>query len=135
MLIVEDDRDLLHFISKELEQSYSILRASNGEEALNILKEHQVQLIISDVKMPVKNGFSLCKSVKDTLETSHIPVILLTAQKALNAKIKGLESGADAYIAKPFNMRHLRAQVRSLISNRQHIMEYYSSTPLSHIKV
>jgi len=134
VLIVEDDRDLLHFISKELEQSYSILRASNGEEALNILKEHQVQLIISDVKMPVKNGFSLCKSVKDTLETSHIPVILLTAQKALNAKIKGLESGADAYIAKPFNMRHLRAQVRSLISNRQHIMEYYSSTPLSHIK-
>jgi AraC-like DNA-binding protein len=84
--------------------------------------------------MPVKNGFSLCKTVKETLETSHIPVILLTAKKALNSKIEGLESGADAYMAKPFNMRHLCAQVDSLIANRQHIMAYYSSTPLSHIK-
>ncbi|MGB3773982.1 MAG: response regulator, partial [Leeuwenhoekiella sp.] len=134
ILIVEDDRDLLQFIAKELEEYYTILKASNGEEALKILNKNQVQLVISDVKMPVKNGFSLCKTVKNNLETSHIPVILLTAKKALSAKIEGLESGADAYLAKPFDMRHLKAQVASLIENRRHIMEYYSSTPLSHIK-
>ena len=80
------------------------------------------------------DGFDLCQNIKTNLETSHIPVILLTAKNALNAKIKGLESGADAYIAKPFSIEHLRVQIHNLIENRMHIMEHYSTSPLSHIR-
>jgi YesN/AraC family two-component response regulator len=84
--------------------------------------------------MPVKNGIELCREIKKNESTSHIPVILLTAKSALNAKIEGLESGADAYVTKPFSIDFLMVQVTNLIANRKNILEHFSSSPLAHLK-
>jgi len=90
--------------------------------------------VISDITMPIMDGIELCDRIKSNIETSHIPVILLTALSAVQSRIKGLESGADAYISKPFSMDFILAQIDNLISNRRHVMEYYASSPLSHLK-
>ena len=84
--------------------------------------------------MPILNGIELCQFIKEDIKTSHIPVILLTAKSALNAKIEGLESGADAYISKPFSMDHVLVQISNLLENRRTILGHYSSSPLAHLK-
>ncbi|WP_373518045.1 two-component regulator propeller domain-containing protein [Pricia sp.] len=134
ILLVEDSEELLNFVAKELEVEYHIRKASNGMQALQILGEENIQLVISDVMMPGIDGFTLCKKIKTDLEISHIPVIMLTSKSAVNAKMEGLESGADAYIEKPFSMRHLKIHVANLLENRRHVLEHYSSSPLAHIK-
>lgn len=134
ILVVEDNEDLLSFITTELASNYAILKAENGEEALKIIHNENIQLVISDVTMPIMDGITMCKKIKTNLETSHIPVILLTAKNSLKSQIDGLEVGADAYIAKPFSMDYLKVQANNLIENRRQIMNYYASSPLSHIK-
>ncbi|MBW1655745.1 hybrid sensor histidine kinase/response regulator transcription factor [Flavobacterium quisquiliarum] len=134
ILVVEDNEDLLSFITSELAGTYAILKAENGEEALKIIHNENIQLVISDVSMPIMDGITMCKTIKTNLETSHIPVILLTAKNSLKSQIDGLEVGADAYIAKPFSMDYLKVQANNLIENRRQIMNYYASSPLSHIK-
>ena len=134
LLVVEDNEDLLSFITTEMASHYTILKAVNGEEALKIIHNENIQLVISDVSMPVMDGIEMCKKIKTNLETSHIPVILLTAKNSLKSQIDGLEVGADAYIAKPFSMDYLKVQANNLIENRRQIMNYYASSPLSHIK-
>ncbi|MNF85309.1 Sensor histidine kinase TodS [compost metagenome] len=134
ILVVEDNEDLLNFITSELSSTYTILKADNGENALKIIHNQTIQLVISDVCMPVMDGIEMCKEIKTNLETSHIPVILLTAKNSLKSQIDGLEVGADAYIAKPFSMDYLKVQINNLIENRKQIMNYYASSPLSHIK-
>jgi ligand-binding sensor domain-containing protein/signal transduction histidine kinase/DNA-binding response OmpR family regulator len=134
ILVVEDNEDLLNFITTELASTYTILKAENGENGLKIIHNQNIQLVISDVSMPVMDGIEMCKEIKTNLETSHIPVILLTAKNSLKSQIDGLEVGADAYIAKPFSMDYLKVQVNNLIENRKQIMNYYASSPLSHIK-
>ena len=84
--------------------------------------------------MPVMDGFELCKKIKSNVEFSHIPVILLTAKNAIQAKVEGLELGADAYIEKPFSKEYLQAQIASLLNNRNIIREYFANSPLIHIK-
>ena len=103
-------------------------------EALKMLKEGNIQLVISDIMMPVMDGLELCKRIKTNLEYSHIPIILLTAKNSLHAKIEGLEMGADAYIEKPFDFEHLSAQISNLLLNRNKIKEHFASSPLTHIK-
>ncbi|TPG31604.1 two-component regulator propeller domain-containing protein [Flavobacterium pectinovorum] len=134
ILVVEDNEDLLNFITAELASTYTISKADNGENALKIIHNENIQLVISDVSMPVMDGIEMCREIKTNLETSHIPVILLTAKNSLKSQIDGLEVGADAYIAKPFSMDYLKVQVNNLIENRKQIMNYYASSPLSHIK-
>lgn len=134
ILVVEDNEDLLSFIISELASNYIVLKAENGESALKIIHNENIQLVISDIQMPVMDGITLCKTIKTNLETSHIPVILLTAKSSLKSKIDGLEVGADAYVAKPFSMDYLKVQANNLIENRKQIMNYYASSPLSHIK-
>jgi DNA-binding response OmpR family regulator len=134
ILVVEDNKDLLNFISTELSPLYTVFKTDNGENALKIIHNENIQLIISDVSMPIMDGITLCKKIKTNLETSHIPVILLTAKSSLKSQIDGLEVGADAYIAKPFSMDYLKVQTDNLIENRKQIMKYYASSPLSHIK-
>jgi signal transduction histidine kinase/ligand-binding sensor domain-containing protein/DNA-binding response OmpR family regulator len=134
ILVVEDNKELLEFISGELSAEYTVVKTCNGEKALHIIKEESIQLIVSDVMMAGINGFELCKQVKSNLEYSHIPFILLTAKNSLQAKIEGLESGADAYIEKPFSPEHLQVQIDNLLRNRKKIKEYFSSSPLAHIK-
>lgn len=134
ILLVDDNEEILDFLSDELSEKYSILRACNGKEALQILNEEAVQLVVSDVMMEVMDGFELCRRIKTDFEYSHIPVILLTAKNTLQSKIQGLEIGADAYIEKPFSPEHLQVQIANLISNRNKIKDYFAKSPLVHIK-
>ena len=133
ILLVDDNEEILEFIESELEDKYTILKALNGQLALNILKKDTVQLIISDIMMPEMDGFELCKKVKTNFEYSHIPVILLTAKNTLQSKIQGLEIGADAYIEKPFSQQYLKVQIANLLLNRAKIREYFVSSPLVQI--
>lgn len=134
ILIVDDNEDILEFLSDDLGEYYSIFTASDGVEALSILNNQVVHLVISDVMMPEMDGIELCEKIKSGFELSHIPVILLTAKNTLQAKVEGLNTGADAYIEKPFSPEHLAAQVRSLLNNRNKIKEYFAHSPLAHIK-
>lgn len=134
ILVAEDNKELADFMFAELSDVYNVILVRNGEEAWKMVQHHEVHLILSDVMMPVKNGIDLCQKIKQTEETSHIPVILLTAKSALNARIEGLESGADAYITKPFSMDYLLVQIANLIKNRRTILEHFSNSPLAHLK-
>jgi ligand-binding sensor domain-containing protein/signal transduction histidine kinase/DNA-binding response OmpR family regulator len=134
ILFVEDNREIQDLVSRELQCEYVIRRASNGKQAMDIARNENIQLIISDIMMPLMDGIELCKALKTDLEYSHIPIILLTAKNTLHARIEGLEVGADAYIEKPFVLDHLRAQISNLLSNRVKIKEYFASSPLVHIK-
>ena len=134
VLIVEDNEEMLDFIAEDLAEKYQVVKALNGEEALKILSDQSIQLIISDVMMPVMDGFELCKAIKTNFEFSHIPVILLTAKNTLQSKIEGLELGADAYIEKPFSPEYLHVQVANLIANRDKLKDYFAKSPLVHIK-
>jgi len=134
ILLVDDNEEILEFLERILNTKYTILTATGGADAIKILTVEAVQLIISDVMMPVMDGFELCKIIKSDVEYSHIPVILLTAKNTIQSKIEGLEIGADAYIEKPFSKEHLQAQIASLLNNREMIREYFASLPLVHIK-
>jgi DNA-binding response OmpR family regulator len=131
---VDDNEEILEFVEHELNEKYTVIKALNGREALDILKEEAIQLVICDVMMPVMNGFELCKIIKTNFDYSHIPVILLTARNTLQSKIEGLELGADAYIEKPFSPEYLQVQIANLLANRAKIKEYFASSPLVHIK-
>lgn len=133
ILLVDDNGEILDFLSEDLNEKYTVLKALNGQEALHLLQQEPVQLVISDIMMPVMDGYELCRNIKSNFEYSHIPVILLTAKNTLQSKIEGLEMGADAYIEKPFSPEHLQVQIANLLSNRNKIREYFASSPLVHI--
>lgn len=134
LLLVDDNEEILEFLEHELNEKYTILKAVDGQQALDLLKENAIHLVISDVMMPVIDGFELCRLIKSNFEFSHIPVILLTARNTLQSKIEGLELGADAYIEKPFSPEYLQVQIANLLTNRNKIKEYFASSPLVHIK-
>ncbi|HEV8083503.1 MAG TPA: response regulator [Chitinophagaceae bacterium] len=134
ILLVDDEEEILDFLERILNDKYSILKSENAKDALEILNKEAVQLIILDVMMPHMDGFELCKIIKSDFEHSHIPVILLTAKNTIQSKVEGLEIGADAYIEKPFSKEHLKAQISSLLANRNIMREFFASSPLVHIK-
>jgi two-component system cell cycle response regulator len=134
ILLVDDNEEILEFIEQELEEKYTVRKAFNGEEGLNVLREEAIQLIITDVMMPVMDGFEFCRRIKTDVDSSHIPVILLTARNTLQSRIEGLENGADAYIEKPFSPEYLQVQIANLLANRAKIKEYFASSPLVHMK-
>ncbi|WPU92131.1 two-component regulator propeller domain-containing protein [Mucilaginibacter sabulilitoris] len=133
ILLVDDNPEILDFISDDLSDKYSVIKALNGQEALDMIEIENIQLIISDVMMPVMDGFELCKKIKTNFDYSHIPIILLTAKNTLQSKIEGLEVGADAYIEKPFSPEHLQVQIANLLINRNKIREHFASSPLANI--
>ena len=134
ILLVDDEEEILEFLDRILRNKYTIFKAVYGAEALSILDNEAVQLVISDVMMSPVDGFELCRMIKANFEYSHIPVILLTAKITIQSKVEGLELGADAYIEKPFSKEHLLAQITSLITNRNMLREYFANSPLVHIK-
>lgn len=134
LLLVDDNEDILEFLEHDLTEKYAVIKALNGLEALEVLRENAVQLVVCDIMMPVMDGFELCRIIKTNFDYSHIPVILLTAKNTLQSKIEGLELGADAYIEKPFSPEYLQVQIANLIANRNKIKEYFASSPLVHIK-
>lgn len=134
ILVVEDNEDLMDFIGQEANEYYNIVTASDGAEALLMLDDYSVQLIVSDIMMPVMDGFTLLKRVKSDIESSHIPVILLTAKNTTQSRLEGLELGADAYIEKPFSMDILLAQIANLLNNRNSMRNYYFNSPVANMK-
>ena len=134
VLLVEDEVEMGKYIAKEISGDYNVILTSNGDEALKALKKYNISLVVSDVIMPVMNGYELCRQIKSNIEFSHIPVILLTATIHLNARIEGLDSGADGYIEKPFTTELLIAQILNLIKNRSLVRQNFTNSPLAHFK-
>lgn len=134
LLLVEDNKEILNYIGQELQQKYNVLSALNGQEAIGILESENINIVVSDIMMPIMDGIDLCKKIKSDFEHSHVPIILITAKNSLQSKIEGLEVGADAYIEKPFSLDHLQAQITNLLSNRNIIKEYFARSPLTHLK-
>ncbi|WP_298494080.1 hybrid sensor histidine kinase/response regulator transcription factor [uncultured Algibacter sp.] len=126
VLIVEDNPDFSSFICNYLNDYYQVEHASNGKEGLAILKERQIDLIVSDVMMPEMDGFEFCNIVKSQIETSHIPVILLTALSSSENLIVGLDKGADAYLTKPFESKVLLKQIENLLEQRRRIHKNFT---------
>lgn len=129
IVIADDHQDILDFIAEDLEDHYRVVKMTNGQEALEYIKLYPVDLVVSDVMMPVMDGYELCTAIKDDLQYSHIPFIMLTAKNSLQSKIEGLEYGADAYIEKPFSPNFLQAQITSLLRNRKSLRAHYDATP------
>jgi signal transduction histidine kinase/ligand-binding sensor domain-containing protein/DNA-binding response OmpR family regulator len=115
ILIVEDNDDFLNFMDECLNDIYLISKASNGIEALKVLQQKEIDLIISDIMMPVMDGLELCKKVKTDIAFSHIPIILLTARTTEEHKLEGLRDGADDYLTKPFNLNILKLRIEKLL--------------------
>jgi signal transduction histidine kinase/DNA-binding response OmpR family regulator/ligand-binding sensor domain-containing protein len=123
ILIVEDNDELLDFMQKILSQYFVVITAVNGNDAWKIIKKQLPDLVISDIMMPEMDGFDLCKLVKQSFETSHIPIILLTALSDKSDELHGLGLGADDYLTKPFDMSILVQKIKSIIFNRNSIRE------------
>nr|WP_319569818.1 two-component regulator propeller domain-containing protein [uncultured Draconibacterium sp.] len=126
LLIVEDNKELCDYLGSVLEIQYNILKAPDGEEGLKLAKEFIPDLILSDVTMPRLSGTELCKAVKTEMSTSHIPVILLTSRTATSEVIEGVETGADNYISKPFDVMHLKVAIEKTIENRRKLYQRFS---------
>lgn len=126
LLLVEDNVDVRTYLKSDLKEKFNIVEAENGQVALELVKSENPILIISDVMMPVMDGYELCKSIKNNIETCHIPFILLTAKVDEDDNITGLQIGADAYMSKPFSIRILVATIDNLIERRRQIYKVFS---------
>jgi len=125
MLIVDDNDDFRNFIATLFTGNYRILKASDGESAYKIILDRMPDMIICDVMMPRMDGFELCRLIKHDIRISHIPVILLTAKAGEDNKYKGLEAGAEDYIAKPFNMEMLALKVNRILERQKQTREHF----------
>lgn len=126
ILVVEDQQDVRNYICDKLKETYTVAEAKNGQEGFETAKKEMPDLVISDVMMPITDGFELCTLLKNDIITSHIPVILLTARAEDADKITGLENGADAYLVKPFNSKELLIRVYNLIELRNTLRKKFS---------
>jgi len=130
ILIVEDDVSLLDFFDQNLMlEGYGTILAKNGAEALALLKDNEVSLVLSDVMMPELDGLEMCRRIKNSPENGHIPVVLLTAKTNSDAEILGIQNGADAYIAKPFKWKHVKAIIKNLLKSRAKLKEKFAKHP------
>lgn len=129
ILLVEDNDDMREFLSEQLSQNFVIDSCSNGQEALDKLSEHNYDLIVTDIMMPVMDGYELCKAVKNDINRSHIPVVFLTAKNDLDSKLLALKCGGEAYIEKPFSIKYFRQQILSLLENRKHERKAFLKQP------
>jgi signal transduction histidine kinase/ligand-binding sensor domain-containing protein/DNA-binding response OmpR family regulator len=134
ILIVEDNEELRKFISNNLKENFMTIEAENGVQALKIIEEENINVIVSDILMPEMDGIELVRNVKTNPAYSYIPVILLSAKVGVDSKIEGLELGADVYMEKPFSMTQLKAQINSIIENRNKIRDRFLNSPLQYYK-
>lgn len=129
LLLVEDNEELLSIMRKIFARSYHVLSAHNGVEALDAVEKNDIDLIVSDVMMPEMDGLELCRTLKSSIKTSHIPVILLTAKNRSEDRIECYNAGADGYIAKPFELPVLVARIDNFIRNKRDKQDSYKGTP------
>ena len=134
ILIVDDNSELRIFIKECLSDKYTVTEANNGIEALKIIENKNIDIIISDIMMPVMDGLELCNELKSNIAYSHLPLILLSAKTDTSTKIEGLKKGADIYMEKPFSIEQLEAQIASIIENRDKIRKNFIESPLQYFK-
>ena len=128
ILIVEDNNEIRNYLSHGLAELFNTLEAGNGEEALEKLKNNEVDIIVTDIMMPVMDGIKLCKNVKQNIRTCHIPVIILSAKGETKDQMEGLQMGADDYIPKPFSLTILTAKIQNMMRTRRRMLERYSKS-------
>ncbi|PWV45389.1 hybrid sensor histidine kinase/response regulator transcription factor [Chitinophaga sp. S165] len=136
ILVVEDDVAIQTFLAGSFRSAgYNVLRAANGKAAMQLIEEHSIDLVISDIMMPEVDGLELCLQVKTNIEYSHIPFMLLSARGNSESELKGIEAGADAYIMKPFKWKHIVAVAKNLIASRENLRKKFSEQPNSDVSV
>lgn len=128
ILIAEDNSEVMEYLAGKLSAHYRVLKAANGQEALELLKTQEVDMVLTDVMMPVMDGIKLCRFIKQNIKTCHIPVILLSARSTTEDQLEGLEVGADDYVPKPFTYSVLKMKIQNMLKARQRSQEYYSKT-------
>ena len=129
LLVVDDNADLRSYLRTILQPYYKVIEAADGQQALALAQEEVPDLILSDVMMPVMNGLDFCKQVKSNFVTSHIPVILVTARAMDQHQVEGYQSGADAYLTKPFVAEVLLARIDNLLKSRSVLKNLWATTP------
>jgi len=128
VLVVDDNKQIRNLIYDILHLDYTVLLAKNGIEALDKINYNNVLVVVSDIIMPEMDGLELCNAIKANINTCHIPVVLLTAKGELEHRIQGIESGADSYIPKPFDPRHLKVRIKKLIEMRIQVRDAFQSS-------
>lgn len=131
VLLIEDNDEIRIFLKDHLSKFYEIVEANNGNTGLNLAYEMVPDIIIADIMLPGKDGMAITEALKNDIRTSHIPIIILTAKGSMEQQIEGLKLKADAYMVKPFNLKHLEETIKSVIKNRELLREHYTSE-LSH---
>lgn len=132
ILIIDDNEEILVLLNEILSNEYKIIIAKDGNEGFNKLINISPDLIITDIMMPNLDGISLTKKIKEDQYAMHIPLVILSAKTAINDKIMGIESGADAYISKPFDTQYLKTVIKQLIEKNKSLKEYYNSSVSSY---
>lgn len=128
ILIIEDNNEIRRYLSNGLADLFNTLEAGNGEEALEKLKDNEVDVIVTDVMMPVMDGIKLCKNVKQNIRTCHIPVIILSAKTDIKDQMEGLQMGADDYIPKPFSLAILTTKIQNMMRTRRRMLDKYAKS-------
>ena len=126
VLVVDDDADVIHYLRELLLPYFDVISRFDAESAYQIIKEEAIDIVISDVVMSGQTGYDLCRQIKENIQISHVPVILLTAKATVDDKVEGLDNGADAYVTKPFEPQYLLALVQSQLKNREKIKDILS---------
>lgn len=128
ILIVEDNPEILRYLTDELGEIYNVWEARHGGEALEVVKEQEIDLILTDIMMPVMDGLQLCSQIKQNVRTCHIPVFILSAKADLEEQLEGLQIGADDYISKPFVMAVIKTKIRNMFRTRYRSLQHYSKS-------
>lgn len=129
ILLVDDNDDMREFLAEQLSKNFVIDTCCNGQEALDKIMEHNFDLIVTDIMMPVMDGYELCRQVKNDINRSHIPIVFLTAKNDLESKLLALKCGGEAYIEKPFSIKYFCQQILSLLENRKHERKAFLKQP------
>ena len=127
ILLVDDNQEMLKYLKNALINQYQVIIANNGKIAIEIMKNQEVDIVLSDVMMPEINGLKLCEMIKRNLQTCHIPVILLSAKSSLDDQTSGIELGADDYIGKPFSMTLLKGKINNILKSKERIIHFYQN--------
>ena len=118
ILIVDDNREFREYLASKLAENYAILMAPTGVEALKIFKESDVDMLLTDISMPGMSGLELCAKVREDIEISHIPVLIISARGSVQSKIQAMQAGADLYIEKPFDLQYLVSSIENILDRR-----------------
>jgi len=128
LLIVDDNKQICELLSEELSDTYNVVSAYDGEQALRLLYSNNIDIVVTDIAMPVMDGIQLCKSIKEDINISHTPVIMLTAKITDGEKIKGLTAGADEYLCKPVNIDMLRLRIEKIMEWKENSRQLFSKS-------